>query len=100
MKVPNPIQQIPIATVKPLTQVTRKSNTQVTQGSLASSSKPSKSKSKNKSDNNELLRVAKLLLAKAQASDEEESENSEESINSTSKDPYASQFQDVQDPFA
>ena len=72
-----------------------KQSTQVIQGSLATSSKPSKSKSKNKSDNSELLRVAKLLLAKAQVLEEEKSENLEESIKSkapTSKDPYASQF--------
>ena len=80
-----------------------KPSTQVTQGSPTSSPKPSKSKSKNKSDNSELIRVAKLLLAKAQALEEEESENSKESVKSeafTSKDPYASQFQDGQDPFA
>ena len=59
-------------------------------------------KSKSTSDNNELLRVAKLLLAQAQATSEEESDSSNASAHSevsTSKDPYRSQFQDTQDPF-
>ena len=74
-----------------------KPSIQATLDNLASSSKPSKSKSKNKSDNSEFLRVAKLLLAKAQASGEDESVKSKESIG---KDPYESQFQDAQNPFA
>ena len=65
----------------------------------------SKSKLRSKSDNNELLRVANLLLAQAQAqaSINEESDGSNSSTvseASTSKDTYGSQSQDAQDPFA
>ena len=47
--------------------------------------------------------MAKLLLAQAQATSEKKSDSSNtyaHSDASTSKDPYGSQFQDVQEPFA
>ena len=72
-------------------------------GSPSSSSIPVKSKSKSKLENSELLRVAKLLLAKAHATSEDESNGSNDSANSealTNKDPYGSQSQYAKDPFA
>ncbi|GFZ11315.1 hypothetical protein Acr_22g0007130 [Actinidia rufa] len=73
--------------------------------------KPSKTKSKTPEfiqDNTELLRVANLLLtqvqAQAQSAIKEESASSNssttQSAQSESPDPYGSQAQDAQDPFA
>ncbi|KAL7202363.1 hypothetical protein ACSBR1_033934 [Camellia fascicularis] len=98
--------------MNPTASVTQESPlplTTVRLGSLAPSTEPSKSKSsksklkakpKSKTSNEELIQIAKLLLAQAKSQDEEDaSDESASSEASTSHDPYVSQFQDAQDPY-
>ncbi|KAL7250167.1 hypothetical protein ACSBR1_012216 [Camellia fascicularis] len=80
--------------------------TTVRLGSPAPSTEPSKSKSskskpKSKTNNEELIQIAKLLLAQAKSQDEgDASDELASSEASTSHDPYGLQFQDAQDLFA
>ena len=94
-------QKFPVQVPAPVQQITALFQVQqnpVRLGSPSSSSKPTEFKSKSKSKNSELLIVAKLILVKAQAINEEESDGSNDFANSkasTSKDPYGSQSQDT-----
>ncbi|GFY92656.1 hypothetical protein Acr_08g0010520 [Actinidia rufa] len=112
--VPAPVKQVASAS-SILAQATIKSSYSTAHldcpSSRAKSSKSKTKHSKTKSktqDNTELLRVANLLLAQvqaqAQATVKEESSGSNsttaQSAQSESPNPYGSQAQDAQDPFA
>ncbi|KAL7207562.1 hypothetical protein ACSBR1_029497 [Camellia fascicularis] len=69
--------------------------------SSKSKSAQSKPKAKPKSSSDELIQMAKLLMAQAKSQIEDEtSEESSSSEASTNDDPYRPQFQDAQDPYA
>ncbi|KAL7192931.1 hypothetical protein ACSBR2_024693 [Camellia fascicularis] len=97
-------QQSPNA---PVTQGSPLPLTTVRLGSLSTCIEPSKSKSskakpKPKStSSDELIQMAKLLMAQAKSQIEDEALDDSASFEaSTSHDPYGPQFQDAQDPYA
>ncbi|CAL5434793.1 unnamed protein product [Camellia sinensis] len=68
------------------------------------SSSQAKPKVKSKSSKDELLQMARLLIAQAKSQSdktrsEEGSNGSNSSEGSTNQDPYGPQFQDAQDPY-
>ncbi|GFY95643.1 hypothetical protein Acr_10g0010280 [Actinidia rufa] len=117
--VPRPVKTV---TTAPAVPKSEHSTAQLdSPSSSTKTSKPKSSKTKSakvkssappvNKDNSELLRVANLLLAQVQAQNQsavnkdEASSNSSnsstaQSAHSASPDPYGSQFQDAQDPFA
>ena len=117
---PTPVTTVPAApaaTRSPYSTMKLDSPSTSSKTSKPKQSKTKSSKSKSPSpafiqDNTELLRVANLLLAQVQAQaqaqvqstikEESASSNSStaQSAQSESPDPYGSQFQDAQDPFA
>ncbi|GFZ19188.1 hypothetical protein Acr_27g0009270 [Actinidia rufa] len=112
--VPSPVKQVAPSSsvIAPASVKSSYSTAQLDCPSTSNKSSKSKTKSsKTKSttqDNTELLRVANLLLAQVQAQAQSKVKEESSSSNSTtaqsaqseSPDPYGSQAQDAQDPFA
>ena len=84
---------------------TAKPTSDQSKSKVKSSSSQATTKVKSKSSKDELLQIARLLIAQAMSqSDEDGSEEgsngAHSSFGSTNHDPYGPQFQDAQDPYA